>query len=159
MPRYTLETFETSLSERDTKGKHSMPKRDVTYKGKSLSWLKKRAWKLLSEIIRREAADSTGHLTCYTSGVRLHWKDAQAGHAIGGRHGAVLFDEEIIRPQSVRENVMLRGNYPVFVAKLIELHGLDWWKSKLIESHQTVKWNRSDLISRIEDYSKRLEAL
>ena len=150
-----------SLSKARTKGKRAP----------TLAKLKLKAWKLLSEVIRREAADSNGMVRCYTSGVVVHWKEIQAGHAIGGRTGAVLLDEEIIRPQSYRENVALRGNYPVFTTKLIRekaaayqglnpsfalREAMEWWEGKLISAKQVRKWDRVDLEAKIEGYKARL---
>lgn len=97
----------------------------------------------------------------------------QAGHAIGGRTGAVLLDEEIIRPQCYRCNVALRGNYPVFVTKLIrekarympvpEEHKLTeamaWWEVKLQASHQIRKWTCSELEIKIVELKDRLSKL
>jgi hypothetical protein len=83
----------------------------------------------------------------------------QAGHAIGGRTGMVLLDEDIIRPQCYRCNVALRGNYPVFVTKLVRENGLDWWEHKLSESRQVRKWTRTELEEKIASYKARLKTL
>lgn len=122
--------------------------------------LKEKAWKILSEFIRRSHADSNGFCRCYTCGKVLDWKkDAQAGHAIGGRRGMVLLDPEIIRPQCVGCNVFGRGNYPVFTTKLIKEKGMDWWEKKLEQSRQVRKWTRSELEEFIETYKEKLDAL
>ena len=83
----------------------------------------------------------------------------QAGHAIGGRHNAVLFDEEIIRPQCCGCNIFKRGNYPVFAAKLVREHGIDWWEKKLIEAQQLKMYTRTDLEEMIKSYRERLDRL
>jgi len=128
-------------------------------KQKSLRSLKAGAWALFSEYVRRKYADAEGYAYCYTSGVRAHWKELQCGHAIGGRHNAVLLDEEICRPQTVAENIFKRGNYPVFTAKLIRENGLEWFESKLEGARQIVKLTRSDYESTIESLKAKLEAL
>jgi hypothetical protein len=133
-----------------------MPKKKKTL---TLRALKKKAWSLFSEYVRRKHADPDGYARCYTSGQRLHWKELQCGHAIGGRHNAVLFDEEICRPQSVRDNVFLRGNYPIVTTKLIKENGMEWWEKKLEDSRQLVKLTRSDLEDLILGYRKKLESL
>jgi len=89
----------------------------------------------------------------------MHWKESQAGHAIGGRHGAVLLDISIIKNQCVGCNVFGRGNYPVFTTKLIEEKGMDWWKKKLEQSRQVRKWSRVELEEFIETYKEKLNAL
>ena len=129
-------------------------------KQKSLSQLKKQAWCLLSQCIRKEAAQrNNGVCDCYTCPATLAVSDAQAGHAIGGRHNAVLFDEEIIRPQCCGCNIFKRGNYQVFITKLIEENGFAWWQMKLAGSKATIKYNRLELELLIEGYKERLRGL
>ena len=128
-------------------------------KAKSLRSLKDKAWGLFSEYVRRKDADGDGYTSCYTSEVRAHWKTLQCGHAIGGRHNAVLFDESICRPQTVRENVFLRGNYPVFTTKLIKENGMEWWEKKLAGSREAVKITRSDYEGIIESYKTKLDCM
>lgn len=126
----------------------------------TLAALKKKAWKLLSEFIRRSHADEGGTVECYTCGKLLFWRtEAQAGHAIGGRKGAVLLDPEIIRVQCVGCNVFLRGNYPVFTTKLIKEKGMEWWEQKLEQSRQIRKWSRSELEEFIDSYKQKLGAM
>jgi hypothetical protein len=128
-------------------------------KKKSLRAIKRAAWAVFSEYVRRKNADADGYTNCYTSGVRAHWKELQCGHAIGGRTNSVLFDESICRPQSVRENVFLRGNYPVFTTKLIKERGMDWWEEKLVNARKVVKHTRADLEEMISEYQEKLRAL
>jgi hypothetical protein len=129
-------------------------------KKQSLRSLKNKAWKLCSEYVRRSNADAGGFCGCYTCGAPIHWKlEAQAGHAIGGRHNAVLLDVEIIRPQCVSCNVFRRGNYPIFAAKLIRENGIEWFEQKLIKAREVVKYTRSDLEELIEKYKAKLAEL
>jgi hypothetical protein len=128
-------------------------------KSASVRGLKAKCWALFSEYVRRKHADSNGYARCYTSGVSAPWKELQCGHAIGGRHNAVLFDEEICRPQTVAENVFRRGNYPVFTAKLIRENGLEWFEQKLVAARRAVKYTRSDLEALITEYKTKLKDL
>ena len=129
-------------------------------KAKTTSQLRKLAWRLLSELIRRREANVDGGVRCYTCGEWMqHWKQAQAGHAIPGRHGAVLLNEDVIRVQCKRCNVMLRGNYHIFITKLIKVKGMEWWDQQLIDSHRTVKLTRVDLMEKIEEFRRRLAAI
>ena len=128
-------------------------------KAKSLASLKRRAWKLLSEVVRRQWASVDGYVVCYTCGNAANWKEMQAGHAIPGRTGAVLLDEDIIRPQDEKCNIWGRGMHHIFAGKLIRENGVDWWDRKLSESRSVVKWTRSDLEAKIEKYRARLQAL
>jgi hypothetical protein len=120
--------------------------------------LKKAAWDLLSKIVRLTHSDGNT-CECYTCGKLLFHKEAQAGHAIPGRTGAVLLDEEILRPQCVSCNVFGRGMYHIYSTKLIEENGMDWWKQKLANSKKIVKWDRVSLNEKIESYRERLNKL
>ena len=127
-------------------------------KQKSIKRLREIAWNLLSKIVRLSYATNR-YATCYTCGRCSDLSEMQAGHAIGGRHNAVLLDESIIRVQCVRCNVFLRGNYPVFTVRLIREHGIDWWEKKLEESNKVKIYTRTDLENLIESYRKRLRGL
>ena len=134
---------------------------------KSLAALKKTAWKLLSEIVRRTSADQWGAVDCYTCGSRYRWSSGitgmNAGHAIPGRSGAVLLDEGIIRPQCNKCNAKppfgRGGEYHIFAAKLIKENGMEWWEHKLSESRHIKKWSRVELEEKIQSYRDRLKAL
>jgi hypothetical protein len=125
----------------------------------TLSGLKRKAWKLFSEWIRRKDADEGGTVSCYTCGKPIYWKEAHAGHAIPGRHNAVLFDADIVRPQCPRDNLFLGGRYEVFAAKLIRENGLEWFEKKLSGAREVVKYSRSDLEEIINLYREKLKGL
>lgn len=125
----------------------------------ALRTLKAKAWKLFSEFVRRKHADAGGTEYCYTCGVPAHWTLLQAGHAIGGRHNAVLFDEEIVKPQCVRCNVFMRGQYHIFTTKLIKERGMSWWEGKIEGSREVVKLTRADFEALIAAYKEKLKGL
>jgi hypothetical protein len=125
----------------------------------TLRGLKNKAWKIFSEWIRRKDADQGGTVTCYTCGKLMFWKEAHAGHALPGRHNAVLLDNDIVRVQCPPCNLWKGGNYPVFTAKLIRENGLEWFESKLQGAKQVVKYTRSDLEDLINDYKQKLAEL
>ena len=99
-------------------------------------------------------------MRCYTCSAPIHAiLEAQAGHAIPGRHGAVLFDVEIIRPQCYRCNCAMGGRYEIFATKLIRENGIEWFERKLQGAREIVKYSRADLEALIESYKNKLEAL
>jgi hypothetical protein len=126
---------------------------------KSLRTLKASMWKLFSEYVRRKDADEGGTVSCYTCEKLMFWRDSQAGHAIGGRTNAVLFDASIVRVQCVSCNVFQGGNYPIFTTKLIKEKGMDWWEEKLANARKVVKHTRADLEEMISEYQEKLRAL
>ena len=125
----------------------------------SLPGLKKKAWKLLSEYIRRKDADEGGTVECYTCRKLFHWKELQGGHFVPGRSGSVLLDARIVRPQCVRCNVLLGGAYHAFTLRMIDEVGREKVEEYLALKHQVKKWNRSDLEAFIEEYKRKLDEL
>ena len=132
-------------------------KRKKRKRVKSIRSLRKTAWQLLSKIVRSKYSEN-GYGRCYTCTSVHPVSELQAGHAIGGRHNAVIFDEDILRAQCVRCNVFMRGNYPVFAARLVREHGIEWWENKLKSSQDIKIYKRSDLEELIESYQRRLHA-
>jgi hypothetical protein len=125
----------------------------------NLRALKAKCWKKFSEWIRRKDADEGGTERCFTCLKLAHWKELHAGHAIPGRHNAVLFDEEIVRPQCPICNIWKGGQYHIFATKLIKEHGMEWWDQKLIDSRKVVKYTAADLEDLILDLKQKLERL
>ena len=125
----------------------------------TLPALKRKAWKLLSECIRREAANADGYVFCFTCDEPMHWKQAQAGHGISGRTGSTLLDEEIIRSQCYRDNVLRHGEYGIFAVRLDEENGQGWYAAKIKESRSVKKLSREYLEDRISVYLERLAVL
>ena len=137
----------------------SIGKNGMRQKKKSLSALKKKCWAVFSEYVRRKDADVGGTVNCVTCGKLMFWKDAHAGHAIPGRHNAVLFDEEIVKPQCPQDNLYKGGMYHVFVTKLIKENGMEWWEKKLEDSRKIVKYTRTDIEDLIKLYEAKLDDL
>lgn len=124
-----------------------------------LSTIKAKAWDLFSEWVRRKHADEDGWGYCYTCGKGAHWKDLQCGHAIPGRHNAVLLDAEICRLQCWQCNNPKHGVYHIFTTRLIEENGKAWWDAKLAGSNIPKKISRSDYEEIIADLKQKIEAL
>jgi hypothetical protein len=126
----------------------------------SLSALKKKAWSLCSRYVRLREADEGGFVHCYTCGFPMHAiQEAQAGHAIPGRHNAVLLDDSICRPQCYSCNCLKHGMHHIFATKLAQENGMEWWQSKLSGAKAVVKYTRSDLEALIETYKAKLDEL
>ncbi len=124
-----------------------------------LSTEKKKAWKVFSEWVRRNDIHDFEFNNCYTCGVCKHWKEMQAGHGIGGRNNAVLFLEEVVKPQCVGCNVFGRGKYPIFTSKLIKELGMEEYDRILTLSQQTVKFTALDYQDIAQKYKDKLKDL
>jgi len=112
---------------------------------KSISTLKKRAWKIFSEYIRKKEKG-----VCFTCGYRDNWKNMQAGHCIHG--DAVDFIEENIHCQCIRCNKFLNGNLEIYIPKFIRLYGFETYQKILDQKHKKNKYSISELENIILKY-------
>jgi hypothetical protein len=119
---------------------------------------KRKAWSAFSLYIRtKDSMD--GKNVCYTCGSVVDIKKMNAGHGIGGRNNAVLFDERICKPQCVGCNIWGRGNYQVFTRKLIAELGLEGYDEIASHSSDIVKYRVEDYLEIAEMFKKKLEQL
>jgi hypothetical protein len=121
--------------------------------------LKDKAWKLFSEWVRRRDADEGGTVHCVSCRAPVFWKEAHAGHFVGGRTNAVLFHPDIVHPQCVRCNLFLGGNYAQYALYMLDKFGREKVEEFLSLRHQVVKLTRTDLEECIELYKQKLEEL
>lgn len=119
---------------------------------------KRRAWKIFSEYIRFKHS-SMGIAECYTCGALKHYKDIQAGHGIGGRSNAVLFLEEVVRPQCVGCNVFGRGKQSIFTMKLIKELGMKKYERLVALSNEIVQYKLNDYTEIARKYTDKLKEL
>lgn len=113
---------------------------------------KKKAWSNFSTYIRNKYAVG-GLVTCYTCDRKLPVKQMQCGHGIGGRANAVLFMEEVCRPQCVGCNVWGRGKYSVFTLKLIEEYGALRYAELVKEANQLRQYKVHDYLEIADKYA------
>ena len=127
----------------------------------TLTSLKKKAWDLLSKIIRMQAANRMGNCKCVTCGAWKPWHGAgmQAGHFIAGRGNSILFDERGIYPQCYHCNIGLKGNMVEYFVFMEWKHGRKVIDDLRELKHQTVKFTRHDHLMRIDEYKHRLQKL
>lgn len=130
----------------------------------SLKREKEKTWKAFSIYIRtRDCIRTTGDPTkgsCITCNKLFDFKNLQAGHAIGGRNNAVLFDEEIVYAQCIIDNIYKGGAYAEYALVLIRKHGDKWFEDKLkSKTSKTVKYTIDDLVKLREYYKEKTRQL
>lgn len=128
-----------------------------------LSRAKDRAWEWFSKYIRtRDCLKTTGtktHGVCITCGKTVPFGEADAGHFIGGRKNAVLYDEELVNLQCKPCNGYGGGEYQKYTLKMIRIHGEDWVNEKLNLKHETrpmKAWEHREIA---EKYKKKLKEI
>jgi hypothetical protein len=76
-----------------------------------------------------------------------------------GRNNAVLFLEEVVRPQCSGCNIWGNGQYKIFTRKLIDELGIDRYDELVTISNQTLKYTVQDFIDIQEKYKKLLSEI
>ena len=125
----------------------------------TLSSAKKKAWVQFSRYIRLVNADQNGNVRCYTCSTTKPWKEMQAGHGIPGRNNAVLFLEEIVKPQCVGCNMFANGRLAVFTRKLIDELGMEEYDTVSRLSNDVVKYTIFDFQELERWYKEQVEGL
>ena len=137
------------------KNKVKFPKKKV----KSKSYWKGKAWAMFSKYIRSSRDSGDGIIACYTCGNLDHWKRLQTGHGIEGRNNAVLFMEEVCRPQCVQCNIFKHGNLRIFTLKLIEELGYSKYIELMDKSNNIVQYKVADYQEIYSKYQEKLTLL
>ncbi len=132
-------------------------------KQNSLSKTKDLAWKSFATYIRtRDSLKTTGtteQCVCITCGKIVDYKSIQAGHFVGGRGSAVLFDEELVNGQCMRCNIMLKGNYDSYNLVMLEKYGGKKVVEMLKRKQHVVQYRQEDYIKIIKKYDAMLADL
>ena len=119
--------------------------------------LNNKAWKLMSEWVRRKDSDWRGYNNCFTCGKKLHWKELQAGHFI---HGKLDYDDRNLKPQCGRPcNLDLSGNLRIYSRKLIGEYGLDWLDKLELDANTHMGYTIPELEKRIVELESLLKEL
>lgn len=139
-------------------------KKKKKVKALTVSKAKARAWKVFSQYIRLKACCEQDHIAkelvrCYTCGTIKQWKELQAGHGIAGRNNAVLFMEEIVKPQCVGCNIYGRGKSSIFTEKLIDELGMERYAELVRKSNEVVQYKVNDYLEIEKFYKHKLELL
>lgn len=122
----------------------------------STAVLEAKLWKIFSEYIRLRASDFNGIATCFTCDRTHHWKYMEAGHCIGGRGNAILFDEIGTQCQCPNCNRFLNGNYKQFRINLDLEFGEGTYLKLLAKSKEVVKFTPALLKNNIEYYTQKV---
>jgi hypothetical protein len=132
-------------------------------KSTPLSRAKNKAWKYFSIFIRtRDCLKYTGDPTegmCVTCKLWFPFNQLQAGHFVGGRTNALLFDEEIVHTQCARCNLFLKGNYQAYTLFMLKKHTEEEIEELLSRKFITLKLSTDDFLEIADKYKEKTEQL
>lgn len=105
---------------------------------------KAKAWTQFSRFIRLRDADENGMVKCATCPAVLHWSKADAGHAVAGRGGAILFNEQATAAQCRECNRVHDGRPKEFAVYVDERHGPGTHADLVRKSKKAVRHTTED---------------
>lgn len=141
------------------KPKFKKKKKIKRKKLKSISSLKKKAWKVFSGWIRQRDMVSPGIIICITCGASVWHKDANSSHFIHGHSKPTFFDPRNVHSSCVRCNLYLSGNLVEYAAFMQKKYGWETVDALRELSHKVVKPTREYFQGIIDKYKMKVEAL
>lgn len=131
----------------------------MTNNPKSISALKKDLDGIFSEFIRIRDADNAGTVTCFVSGARIFWKDADAAHWIVRDKMPTRYDERNVHACSRDSNRFDPDHTQTYTVRLMDRYGKGIANELLSKSIGLQKFTRPELELMIMDYKRKVKAL
>lgn len=137
----------------EKKEKHKTTK---CFQNKLNKRLKKKAWALISEYIRRKDAKND-LVKCYTCPKVDHYKNMHCGHLF---HGKLDLDPRNLKVQCSHCNLYLSGNHVIYVLTLIKDIGVEQVEALKLEANiKGNNYSNEELEQVIETYSEKLKGM
>ena len=124
----------------------------------TLAKLSEKAATALQLLVRLEAADDNGYVSCVTCGTTRHYKDGmQGGHFIGRKWTATRLMKENVHPQCMGCNGPKKGAPIEYTLYMQDMYGKEFVEELLVLKHQTKKWVRGELEDLIKHFKERIK--
>ena len=124
---------------------------------KSVSKLKKKAWKYFSKYIRLKNSKN-GYCQCITCGKQCRVEEMNAGHYKHGNTKPTYFDERNVHPQCVSCNMYRSGNLDQYALYLEGRYG-EGILQTLDRISKGPVFKKDQLINIAEEYKEKLKYL
>jgi len=125
----------------------------------TISKLKSKLDKLFSLYIRQRNKDFDEFVSCFTCGVKKHWKQMHAGHFQSRKHLTTRWDEVNVQVQCPKCNLFNQGEQYKFGLYLDKKYG-EGTSDELHQRAMTiVKLSRIDYEEAIKNIEKKLKEI
>ena len=125
----------------------------------TISKLKKKLDRLFSIYVRTKDADELGMTTCYTCGVKKHYKEMHAGHFQSRRHICTRWHEQNVKVQCPRCNLFNQGEQYKFGIYLDEREGEGPAEQMRTLANGICKMNKQDYLDEIKRTTRLIDEL
>ena len=109
--------------------------------------------------VRLSAADEYGIIRCYTCGETKHWKEVDAGHFQSRAKFSTRWDEQNVKAQCKKCNMVNGGQQYKFGKRLDVEYGEGTADVVLAKSNQPVKFSSDELLSMLSEIRVKNKAL
>ena len=110
---------------------------------------------VFSQYIRLLYSNPRWYCQCFTCGDYKHRKTMQNAHFISRGVYKYRRDEENCYPGCYKCNIILHGNYKVYVLRMIDKYGRDKI-DQMINDREIVKISTAEIMEKIEHYKLRV---
>lgn len=128
-------------------------------KPKSVASLKKELDGIFSAFIRLRDADNSGTVTCFVTGERIFWKDADAAHWIVRAKMATRYDERNVHACSIDSNRFDPDHTQVYSVRLSERYGEGIADELISKASGLQKFTRPEMEGMIMNYKRKVKEL
>lgn len=109
--------------------------------------------------VRLSRADHSGYIRCFTCGLVIDWREAQAGHFHLRSNDSVRFDERNVRAQCPDCNLHRNGMPQAFEENLLEELGGDEMEKLSELARDTRKFSTEEYKELIKFYKMKIKKL
>lgn len=128
-------------------------------KTKSVASLKKELDGIFSAFIRLRDADNSGTVTCFVTGARIFWRDADAAHWIVRAKMPTRYDERNVHACSIDSNRFDPDHTQMYSARLRERYGKELEQELISKASGLQKFTRPEMERMIMDYKRKVKEL
>ena len=115
--------------------------------------------KELQKLVRLEAIEEDGLVSCVTCDWRGDYRDCHAGHFIPRTHPVTQFDRRNLSVQCVSCNVFLSANLAKYEEYMLATHGADVVEELKRLKREAKVWTRDELVDLKIEYMARIKEL
>lgn len=135
-----------------------IPKRTKMSKGETYERRKliRELDRVTSLVVRLGSADKEGYIICYTCGKRLHWKQAHCCHLWKRRRMQTRWELDNLEAGCPHCNVVLNGNYEVYMPKKREELGEDRYWELYRKAHSSGKVTTIEMREQLKEMNAKL---
>lgn len=128
-------------------------------KQKTLPGLIKELDTVFSQYIRLRDSDAGGTVTCFITGERIFWKDADAAHWIKRGNMSMRYNERNVHATTIESNRFDPDHDELYTRRMVDRYGIIGCGNLKMLSIGLQKFTRPELEEMISDYKEKVKQL